>query len=694
MVSRLASFGGIPLHPRLLAALRTAGAHSPLPIQAAAMRRVYGGESLALHSQTGSGKTLAYMLPLLARLREWPPRQVLVVLPSHTLALQTYEVAQQLAAHAGAYGSGGAAMGTVNLLQPSGNVAKRLLQNDASMVVTTMGQFGKLLPSLQASDGVLLDTLRSTLGTIVVDEVDAVLYPRTSVPRTAKMSRAQRQRLLQTLPFARALRILTRRRADAAAPRVQLVCASATLSRRVLRDLSFVVGSEVGKIGLAAPFTTEYPATGGLWSPSTGGADERRNWPAEFDGLPDELYGSDAYEGLDAYEGSEEDDPFGDSADPAAVPTGGEGSWAGVEIGSGTEGGTGSGAEGRGRATAQPAAILNGRVGGRSTGYGVRGGVHHVGIPQTISHEIIEVSGPQPRPYLPYLQAHRSPSARQSVTLPPALPPLPSLPSAPQSLRAPSSATRHPSVSAPPPPSPHAVASQVRERSKGAAIAALMRSEVECALLVVHDRMNLHSVIEELSHHGVGGGVVALPYLATAATHQQRLHAPVGPLDPADPVEFPSWVKPGHASGVGTGPADPSERDPDLAAAEDPDLAMELDMEMADLEDLRRQQLDAGGSDVCGKIPSPDPSAAQRARSQKLLASIATGWRVLVAHESAIRGLDLPQVQVVRLCGCGAPAGVRLCGCGAVRLWGVCGCAGVGRVRVCGCGASFRGWHP
>ena len=64
------------------------------------MRRVFAGESVALHSQTGSGKTLAYMLPLLARLRRDPlratyvPRQALIICPSRELAMQSCEVAR------------------------------------------------------------------------------------------------------------------------------------------------------------------------------------------------------------------------------------------------------------------------------------------------------------------------------------------------------------------------------------------------------------------------------------------------------------------------------------------------------------------------------------------------------------------------------------------------------------------------
>lgn len=207
-----AAFAGVPLHPRMLAAVRSIGAHSPTPIQSSAMLRVFCGESLAIHSQTGSGKTLAYMLPLLARLREWPPRQVLVVVPTHTLALQIFEVGRELIARASARGTGGAAaVGSIGMLKPSNNTAKKLLSNENAMVVTTVGQFTKLLPALEEPCSTLAHDLRATLQAIVIDELDIVLEPRCSVLRTAQLSRAQRQRYLRKLPLTRVLQSLVPR---------------------------------------------------------------------------------------------------------------------------------------------------------------------------------------------------------------------------------------------------------------------------------------------------------------------------------------------------------------------------------------------------------------------------------------------------------------------------------------------------
>ena len=124
-----ATFAGFPLHPRLLAAVQHIGCAKPLPIQESAMRRVYAGESLAIHSETGSGKTLAYMLPLLARLKPWPPRQVLLVVPTYALALQNLEVGRLLTG-AGVDPLDGVSIGRMEILEARRNTTQALLDSD------------------------------------------------------------------------------------------------------------------------------------------------------------------------------------------------------------------------------------------------------------------------------------------------------------------------------------------------------------------------------------------------------------------------------------------------------------------------------------------------------------------------------------------------------------------------------------
>ena len=155
-------FGGVPLAAATLQRLLAGGVRTPLPIQAAAMPRILMRESLAIHAETGSGKTLAYLLPLLARLVPDEPRQVLVVVPSSQLALQTVRVAQLLAP---------AGVG-VGLLQRATAATQ-----PETVLVTTGKELGGLLPMLLRDDRRLQHELRKTLQAVVLDEPDAIFAP-------------------------------------------------------------------------------------------------------------------------------------------------------------------------------------------------------------------------------------------------------------------------------------------------------------------------------------------------------------------------------------------------------------------------------------------------------------------------------------------------------------------------------------
>ena len=94
-------FGDLPLTEQLTEQLRANGITAPTPIQAAsAMAIVRGGHAL-VHAETGSGKTLAYLLPVLAKLHLTKPSQLLVVVPSRELALQTAAVVEKAWPHHG-----------------------------------------------------------------------------------------------------------------------------------------------------------------------------------------------------------------------------------------------------------------------------------------------------------------------------------------------------------------------------------------------------------------------------------------------------------------------------------------------------------------------------------------------------------------------------------------------------------------
>ncbi|EOD40333.1 hypothetical protein EMIHUDRAFT_222769 [Emiliania huxleyi CCMP1516] len=227
--------------------IASAGLRHPSAIQRAAAPRIFAGESVAVHAETGSGKTLACLVPLLARCRPGVPRQVLVVVPSHQLALQTRDAADALRVDG---------VPTAELLRPA-----RRARREAA-----------------------LEEQRAE-----VDE-QLSLPPRLELRRSMRR-RASRDRYLRQSDLPNALRLLVQRtrrphrtpshgrgagvgdgeggaaddegeggefegggksaeRPRSSFGRVQVVALSATMSHKALRDLLAVVGREAGKLGI------------------------------------------------------------------------------------------------------------------------------------------------------------------------------------------------------------------------------------------------------------------------------------------------------------------------------------------------------------------------------------------------------------------------------------------------------------
>ena len=79
----------------MAAVLRARGILTATPIQAAALARAEGGDSLILHAQTGSGKSLAMLLPALAKAAR-SGGSVLTLAPTRELGVQLVDEARQL----------------------------------------------------------------------------------------------------------------------------------------------------------------------------------------------------------------------------------------------------------------------------------------------------------------------------------------------------------------------------------------------------------------------------------------------------------------------------------------------------------------------------------------------------------------------------------------------------------------------
>ena len=96
------TFVELGVHPELITALSKQQITEPMPIQVAALPVLLAGKDAYLHAETGTGKTLAYLLPLFCRLDAGrAATQVVIVAPTHELAIQIQRQCCDLAQNAG-----------------------------------------------------------------------------------------------------------------------------------------------------------------------------------------------------------------------------------------------------------------------------------------------------------------------------------------------------------------------------------------------------------------------------------------------------------------------------------------------------------------------------------------------------------------------------------------------------------------
>jgi superfamily II DNA/RNA helicase len=95
-------FDELGMAPAWVNALAAEGISEPTPIQRQAIAAITAGGDTYVSSETGTGKTLAYLLPLLGQLdAEGKALQVMVLVPTHELALQIRGQVSTLAQAAG-----------------------------------------------------------------------------------------------------------------------------------------------------------------------------------------------------------------------------------------------------------------------------------------------------------------------------------------------------------------------------------------------------------------------------------------------------------------------------------------------------------------------------------------------------------------------------------------------------------------
>lgn len=96
------TFAELGLRSELTKALAVENIAVPMPIQTQAIPLLLAGKSAYFNSETGTGKTLAYLLPLFQRIDPLlPATQLIVVVPTHELAIQIQRQAGALAVNSG-----------------------------------------------------------------------------------------------------------------------------------------------------------------------------------------------------------------------------------------------------------------------------------------------------------------------------------------------------------------------------------------------------------------------------------------------------------------------------------------------------------------------------------------------------------------------------------------------------------------
>ncbi|MEO7774435.1 MAG: DEAD/DEAH box helicase [Steroidobacteraceae bacterium] len=157
------SFTDLKLPLELIAALARQQITEPTPIQIAALPALLEGKDAYLHAETGTGKTLAYLLPLFCRIDlALAATQIVIVAPTHELALQIQRQSCDLAQDAG--------MALRSVLLIGGTSTQRQLdklKKKPHVVVGSPGRIGEMISrgKLKTRD----------VRCVVIDEADLLL---------------------------------------------------------------------------------------------------------------------------------------------------------------------------------------------------------------------------------------------------------------------------------------------------------------------------------------------------------------------------------------------------------------------------------------------------------------------------------------------------------------------------------------
>lgn len=157
------SFEKIGVCGTLVEALKKEKIIEPLPVQIKTFVPITEGKQIAVQSETGSGKTLAYVLPLMQRiLFQESGNKILVLVPTHELAMQVTRQVKFLSQNTGAGIAAVPVVGNVNIRRQVEN-----LKEKPQIIVGTCGRILELIQKRKIA--------AHLIQTIVVDEADKML---------------------------------------------------------------------------------------------------------------------------------------------------------------------------------------------------------------------------------------------------------------------------------------------------------------------------------------------------------------------------------------------------------------------------------------------------------------------------------------------------------------------------------------
>ena len=178
------TFIDLQLRPELIAALTRQQITEPTPIQSLALPVLLAGRDAYLHAETGTGKTLAYLLPIFCRIHsEQAATQVLILAPTHELAIQIHRQCCDLAQNAG--------WPITTLLLIGGTSTDRQidkLKKKPHLVVGSPGRIGELIGKGKLKT--------QHICSIVIDEADRLLSEESLSVVRAIIQAAPRARQL------------------------------------------------------------------------------------------------------------------------------------------------------------------------------------------------------------------------------------------------------------------------------------------------------------------------------------------------------------------------------------------------------------------------------------------------------------------------------------------------------------------